>query len=815
MWRGADSRQASGATWRCPHCMQTNSEYAQTCARCGQTPNRNPQTQQPPPPQQPFYEPQKPQQQPFYEPQKPQQQPFYEPQKPQQHPEDGLFISATETQRKLLLNCGATSLRQLFIIISTDSDYRAQRPIHAPPGAVLKTVLFAWCRNEGRGVHLCLDEAVDAGYVVEGGAFPHEWVCCVAEWPPKPGASPAGGAPIMPPPNDARSFPALGQSLDDPSAFPALGQKAPPPPSFAPAPAAPPNPALVGANSSKSDVQIPSVDRASSVPVPVPASATAGRSLSSSLSGGTTSTSLWGGVGLGGASQGLPQIGSLALHSLGGVGGLGGPNMPMDAPEQIASLWNAPPTAGSAAAWNTGSPWSMGQLPVPPQAAPSQDAITSGSGGLVAGGGGGGESGSGWAAIVKKPAAAKLPSYEKQVDSATSVDEQFNFSHELSPGCILVASKGEVFVQLHQTCILKFRPGGKLILNTGGWRTYSTLKAMNSALELVEPSTKLVADGHLTHGSWRLVQEGGSSTEFRDEMVVNASLPRDVFSQLSKPNTNARSVPPGDYVCKLCGIPGHWLDNCPRKGEPKPPPPGYSCRLCNRPGHWIRDCPTIKKVPDPPARTDNAHANIVNAAHISVGNPNTAHVMNVGSARAMKRNTSEESGALPGDETAAAKVAMLQEMSGEGRERCIAALSTCDDDVNRAAEHLLSFSPLSAPKRATNNPFLSESALPRSLQNLQPPSVDIAGLLSSSASELPLPQPPNLSQAPLPTGNPLLSLPSGVAGSSAEGNGGLPGLFAIWGGEQPPAPIGSGSFAPAAALDVDQYDSAMNRLPFN
>ena len=53
--------------------------------------------------------------------------------------EDGLFISATEAQWAMLVEAGATSLRRLFLLIATESDYRAQRPVGAPHGAVLKT----------------------------------------------------------------------------------------------------------------------------------------------------------------------------------------------------------------------------------------------------------------------------------------------------------------------------------------------------------------------------------------------------------------------------------------------------------------------------------------------------------------------------------------------------------------------------------------------------------------------------------------------------------------------------------------------------
>lgn len=73
-------------------------------------------------------------------------------------------------------------------------------------------------------------------------------------------------------------------------------------------------------------------------------------------------------------------------------------------------------------------------------------------------------------------------------------------------------------------------------------------------------------------------------------------------------------VPPEDYICKLCNIPGHWLRDCslfePHQGHLRanhehsqfpsvperpsagrhPPPGNYICRLCGVPGHWIEQC---------------------------------------------------------------------------------------------------------------------------------------------------------------------------------------------------------------------------------
>jgi hypothetical protein len=48
------------------------------------------------------------------------------------------------------------------------------------------------------------------------------------------------------------------------------------------------------------------------------------------------------------------------------------------------------------------------------------------------------------------------------------------------------------------------------------------------------------------------------------------------------------SALPG-YVCRICHIPGHFIQHCPSKNNP--PTPGYICYKCGIPGHFIQCCP--------------------------------------------------------------------------------------------------------------------------------------------------------------------------------------------------------------------------------
>ena len=61
------------------------------------------------------------------------------------------------------------------------------------------------------------------------------------------------------------------------------------------------------------------------------------------------------------------------------------------------------------------------------------------------------------------------------------------------------------------------------------------------------------------------------------------------------------STPPSHYICRICNIPGHWIQKCPLKNQNQVPS-YYICKICKKPGHFIHNCPlkydpTLSRVP--------------------------------------------------------------------------------------------------------------------------------------------------------------------------------------------------------------------------
>ena len=66
-------------------------------------------------------------------------------------------------------------------------------------------------------------------------------------------------------------------------------------------------------------------------------------------------------------------------------------------------------------------------------------------------------------------------------------------------------------------------------------------------------------------------------------------------AQMSQSQDKTRRHPPGDYVCRRCGIPGHYVQDCPTTGLGIAgwaiPLPATFVKKCGG-GHFIQDCPT-------------------------------------------------------------------------------------------------------------------------------------------------------------------------------------------------------------------------------
>ncbi|MEW5302284.1 MAG: hypothetical protein WDW38_000303 [Sanguina aurantia] len=83
---------------------------------------------------------------------------------------------------------------------------------------------------------------------------------------------------------------------------------------------------------------------------------------------------------------------------------------------------------------------------------------------------------------------------------------------------------GETILRFHQTEIVRIRPDGGVILNSGGFRTMTTLLSMNDALGLI--NMKVIAQGGADSSNWVIKDESGSYM-YADNCLVDAKSPAD------------------------------------------------------------------------------------------------------------------------------------------------------------------------------------------------------------------------------------------------------------------------------------------------
>ena len=68
------------------------------------------------------------------------------------------------------------------------------------------------------------------------------------------------------------------------------------------------------------------------------------------------------------------------------------------------------------------------------------------------------------------------------------------------------------------------------------------------------------------------------------------------------------STPPTSYTCRICNIPGHWIQQCPQSTSKALPPYNYVCNICGIRGHWIQSCPN-RRISNTHNRYYNNHKN--------------------------------------------------------------------------------------------------------------------------------------------------------------------------------------------------------------
>jgi WD40 repeat protein len=81
------------------------------------------------------------------------------------------------------------------------------------------------------------------------------------------------------------------------------------------------------------------------------------------------------------------------------------------------------------------------------------------------------------------------------------------------------------------------------------------------------------------------------STGATSELDIARKKQEDMHAAIVALSTRPKKPPPPGYVCNICHIPGHFIQDCTQK---QGPPSNYICHLCNIPGHWKKECPKLR-----------------------------------------------------------------------------------------------------------------------------------------------------------------------------------------------------------------------------
>lgn len=88
-------------------------------------------------------------------------------------------------------------------------------------------------------------------------------------------------------------------------------------------------------------------------------------------------------------------------------------------------------------------------------------------------------------------------------------------SRKIGNNTYLENRNGDLCIVLHSTCILRYKPDGSIVLNAGGWHTYTTKARMN---EYLPYGVRIAQEKH----QW-YVYDNGNKYPFEEGYTTKAS----------------------------------------------------------------------------------------------------------------------------------------------------------------------------------------------------------------------------------------------------------------------------------------------------
>eukprot|EP00775_Hariotina_reticulata_P009434 gene9434-9599_t len=152
-----------------------------------------------------------------------------------------------------------------------------------------------------------------------------------------------------------------------------------------------------------------------------------------------------------------------------------------------------------------------------------------------------------WEVVARKTAASKKAAGTSEVKSAAGIKNRAGTASNTAADALAGAygkqgsaarvddyyrafehlyrdpATNDVILRFHKTNVVRIRQNGEVVLTAGGWYTYTTLAAINDAMQAM--NMRVLHHGQPAAGAWLVKDDQGRQLPFQDGMVLQPTRP--------------------------------------------------------------------------------------------------------------------------------------------------------------------------------------------------------------------------------------------------------------------------------------------------